>query len=114
MAGLNRYKEIAMRFHMIGMRKINEGDVIRTVAISERDAKIMNELEESRDELQGGCRYQYVLIEEGPLKKEKSEVNPDDKAIRAEYFAKAVEHGLNLPKNIKTENLIAKVNEVSK
>ena len=87
---MNKYKEICLRHQMIGNREFNRGDVVRTVAISERDAAIMNGM--SRDH-----GFEYVKIEEPKQKTEKE--------LRVELFAKAEEMGLSPAKNIKTVEL---------
>jgi hypothetical protein len=84
---MNKYNEITTSHKVIGGREFNKGQTVRTVAISERDAKIMNSQPEHG--------FEYVLI-----KKELT-----DKEIRAGYFAKAAELGLSPAKNIKTDEL---------
>ena len=108
MATLKRYNEVATRFHKIGDRKINEGDVTRVVSISERDAEINNSQEEEHG-------FKYVLEEEKTkakaADKKPTVVEKTDKEIRVDLFAKAEELGLTPPKNIKTENLEKQIAE---
>lgn len=52
---MNRYKEVCTRHQMIGGREFNAGSIVRIVSISERDAKINNEMEKEH-----GFRYELV------------------------------------------------------
>lgn len=60
------YKEVSTRYQVQGRRKFYEGDEVRTVSLSEREAKILNE---SADAL--GFRYQMIELK----KKEKESKN---------------------------------------
>lgn len=119
MSSLKRYNEVCTRHQMIGTREFNTGDVVRTVAISERDAAINNSMTKEHG-------YKYVLTEvkakepnKEEIRKESFKKTADDfnekehgikhelteKEIRAGYFAKATDLGLNPAKNIKTDEL---------
>jgi hypothetical protein len=93
---MNKYKQTCLRHQMVGMREFNRGDVVRTVAISERDAAILNDM--SKD-----SGFEYVLIEQP--KPEPKPVEKTEKEIRADLFAEAEKMGLKPAKNIKTEEL---------
>ncbi len=87
---MSLYKEVCSRHQMVGGREFNTGSVVRTVSISDRDAKIMNEMEKEHG-------YRYELIEE--------DKEPTEKEIRAELLAKAEQLGLTFKKNISTNDL---------
>jgi hypothetical protein len=93
MGTLKKYNEVATRFQKIGNRDVKEGEVVRTVAISERDAEIMNGTVGIYPDEPG---FKYVLAEAK---------EPTEKEIRKELFAKAEGLGLTPAKNIKTDDL---------
>ena len=91
MSSLKKYNEVCDRYQVIGGRKFNEGSIVRTVSLSDRDAAIMNEMTGNDD--RDGHGMKYVLVEKS------------EKEIRVELFKKAAELGLNPAKNIKTDDL---------
>jgi hypothetical protein len=93
MGTLKKYNEVATRYQKIGNREVKEGEVVRTVAISERDAEIMNGTVGTRPDEPG---FKYVLAETK---------EPTEKEIRQGLFAKAAELELAPVKNIKTDDL---------
>lgn len=95
MGTLKKYNEVATRYQKIGNRDVKEGEVVRTVAISERDAEIMNGTVGTRPDEPG---FKYVLAEEKVKE-------PTEKEIRQGLFAKAAELELTPAKNIKTDDL---------
>ena len=92
---MNKYQEICTRYQKIGTREFSTGQVVRTVAISDKDAAIMNGMVAEHG-------FKYVLIKAA---------EPTEKEIRKELFNKAVEMGLNPAKFIKTEELRKLINQ---
>ena len=61
---MNHYNQVATRYHKISGRDINPGEVLRVVAISEKDAAIMNGMAEEHG-------FKYVLVPEKKAAEEK-------------------------------------------
>lgn len=91
---MKRYNEVTIRHMFIGDREFQKGSIVRVVAISEKQAAIMNEM---KNEL----GLEYVLEEAKEDDAPEDSAEPDRKAL----FAKAAELGLSPARNIKTVDL---------
>ena len=92
---MKRYNEVTIRHMMIGDREFQKGSIVRVVAISEKQAAIMNEM---KNEL----GLEYVLEE---VKNEDTIDDLSNKEVRAALIARATELGLEFAKNISLANL---------
>lgn len=87
MGTLKQYEEKTIRIMKLHNKEVGTGHVVRTVSISEADAKIMNSQPEHG--------FEYVLKSTEPTAKE----------IRAALVAKAEQLGLVFKKNISSPDL---------
>jgi hypothetical protein len=93
MGTLKQYEEKTTRIMKLQGKEVGTGHVVRTVSISEADAKIMNGQPEHG--------FEYVLKSTEPTAKE----------IRAALVVKAEGLGLTFKKNISTPDLQKLVDE---
>lgn len=91
-----RFKEVAQRYMKIGNRTFMEGDTVRTVSISERDATILND--GTGTDYTNGHGMKYILEEEAAKE-------PTKKEVRDALLLKAEELGLEFKKNISNTDL---------
>lgn len=107
---MNKYKEVATKYHKDGQREFFAGDVIRICAMSEKDAAILNDMAEDH-----GRKYVIHEVDKEnfskPLKRDETgDTMKDDpklleKEERKQLFATAKGKGIAVMKNIKTEDL---------